>query len=164
MKKTTTRVLALYPFTRGFGYAVFEGREFAIDWGVKEVRIQKNARCLRATRELITFYKPTVIVLEDCGGYGSRRCTRIKHLIRDIRRIAEENRILVHSYSRGFVKEVFARFNATNKYEIATIVAKQFPEFTPRLPGERKIWMKEDPRMSIFDAAALALTFFYLDD
>jgi hypothetical protein len=34
------------------------------------------------------------------------------------------------------------------------------PELTARLPRVRKPWMSEDERMSIFDAAAMALTYF----
>ena len=37
------RVLAIQPTTRGFGFAVFEGPQEPIDWGVKEVRKNKNA-------------------------------------------------------------------------------------------------------------------------
>jgi hypothetical protein len=35
------------------------------------------------------------------------------------------------------------------------------PELAPRLSRFRKPWMSEDYRMSIFDAVALALTFFF---
>ena len=47
------------------------------------------------------------------------------------------------------------------KQEIAIAIAERFPELAPRLPRFRKPWMSEDYRMSIFDAVALALTFFF---
>ena len=47
------------------------------------------------------------------------------------------------------------------KQEIAIAIAERFPELAPRLPRSRKPWMSEDYRMSIFDAVALALTFFF---
>jgi hypothetical protein len=34
------------------------------------------------------------------------------------------------------------------------------PELAPYRPPRRKLWMSEDDRMAIFDAAALAATFF----
>jgi hypothetical protein len=34
------------------------------------------------------------------------------------------------------------------------------PEFAPRLPPERKIWLPEHANMSLFDAAILTLTYF----
>jgi len=59
------------------------------------------------------------------------------------------------------VKKVFAVFRANTKHEIAHAVAQQLPELAPRLPRFRKPWMSEDYRMAIFDAAALALTYFH---
>lgn len=164
MSKKKPRALALYPFTRGFGYAVFEGRASAIDWGLKEARKNKNVRSMKSMRELIEFYYPDVVVLEDYAGSGSRRCKRIERLIRDINRFASGRNIRVYRYSRGYVRDVFSDCGVTTKFEIARFISDQFPEFEPRLPRVRKIWMSEDPRMSIFDAASLALTFFYVED
>ena len=78
----TQLVCAIYPSTRGFGYAVFEGPHSLIDWGVTAVRgRQKNLASLRKVRELLAFYRPDVLVLEDYQGRGSRRAKRIQTLI-----------------------------------------------------------------------------------
>ena len=42
---------------------------------------------------------------------------------------------------------------------IAETIAKHIPAFDRYLPPPRKPWMSEDPRMAVFDAVALALTF-----
>jgi hypothetical protein len=47
-----------------------------------------------------------------------------------------------------------------SKYAIAEAIAKHLPAFERHLPPQRKPWMSEDSRMGIFNAAALALTFF----
>lgn len=47
-----------------------------------------------------------------------------------------------------------------NKYMIAAALAKQLPEFAPRLPTVRKIFKSEDYRVSMFDAAALGIAYF----
>jgi RNase H-fold protein (predicted Holliday junction resolvase) len=52
------RVLAIDPSTRGFGYAVIEGRESLIDWGVKETKTDKNRRSLELIADLIEQYEP----------------------------------------------------------------------------------------------------------
>ncbi|WP_156527887.1 hypothetical protein [Bradyrhizobium stylosanthis] len=39
-------------------------------------------------------------------------------------------------------------------------IAKHIPAFEQYVPPPRKPWMSEDRRMGLFDAAALALTFF----
>ena len=53
------------------------------------------------------------------------------------------------------------RGDAVTKYEIATAISQSLPEFPPQLPPERKIWLPEDYRMSIFDAVSLIFTHFY---
>src|SRR6188472_2272789 len=75
-------VFAVFPSARGFGYAVFEGPMSLVDWGVKGVRsIQKNGESLKKLRELLAFYRPDMVVLENCQGRGSRRAQRIQTLI-----------------------------------------------------------------------------------
>jgi len=154
-------VLAIDPSTRGFGFAVLEGPNRLIDWGVKETKTDKNRRTLKIIAELIDQYEPSVIVLEDYAGKGSRRCLRVAELIDEISKLAVRRKVKVRSISRADLRQSFADSGARTKYEIATAIAKRFPELAPRLPRFRKPWMSEDYRMSIFDAVALALTFFF---
>lgn len=154
------RVLAIDPATRGFGFAVLEGPDQLIDWGVKETKVNKNAKSLRLIENLIDRYQPSVIVVEDYEGKGSRRCPRIQKLINDISQLAAKKKVKVRSFSRARVKQAFSKSGASTKYEIAIAIAKRFPELSPRLPRFRKPWMSEDYRMSIFDAVTLGLAFF----
>jgi hypothetical protein len=48
----------------------------------------------------------------------------------------------------------------SNKYEVASALALQFPALASRLPPRRKCWQSEDYRMGIFDAAALGVAYF----
>lgn len=153
-----TRVLATDPSTRGFGFAVLEGPDRLIDWGVKETKTDKTRRSLQLIAALI---EPAVLVLEDYAGNGSRRCERVAGLIDEIRELAVKRKVKVKSFSRLHIKQAFAQSGAGTKYEIAMAIANRFPELAPRLPRFRKPWMSEDYRMSIFDAVALALTFFF---
>jgi hypothetical protein len=148
-------VFAVFPSARGFGYAVFEGPMSLVDWGVKGVRsIQKNAESLKKIRELFAFYRPDVVVLENCQGRGSRRAKRIQTH-------ATEERIATASFSRAEVRACFSSTGSTTKRRIAESIAREFPELEPRLAPVRKIWMSEDSRMNIFDAAALGMTYFH---
>jgi hypothetical protein len=151
-------ICAIYPSTRGFGYAVFEGPNSLVDWGVRAIRSrQKNLASLSKVRELLAFYRPDVLVLEDYQGRGSRRARRIQTLINLMTAHAAHGRISTASYSRSDVR---SSFGLTTKREIAEAIVREFPELEQRLPPVRKIWMSEDARMNIFDAAALAITFF----
>jgi hypothetical protein len=47
-----------------------------------------------------------------------------------------------------------------NKHTIAAVLAERLPELAPKLPTVHKIWMSENYRMSVFDAAALGVAYF----
>lgn len=157
---TMIRVLAVYPASRGFGYAVLEGPAELVDWGVKEARDNKSRRCQHQIRDLIERYRPMVLLIENHSvASGSRRCDRVKQLLRAIAAWATES-VEVRQISRHAVKRTFTAAGAFSKDEIAHLIARHLPELGFRLPPDRKPWMNEDPRMSIFDAVALALTYY----
>jgi Holliday junction resolvasome RuvABC endonuclease subunit len=153
--------LAIDPASRGFGFAVMEGQKTLVDWGVKRTRSDKKAETLLKVWKLIRHYRPRMLILENGNAKGSRRCKRVRKLLTDIRAMAENKRVKTRSVSLLLVKKVFLAFRATTKHQIAQVIATQLPELAPRLPRQRKLWMPEDYRMSIFDATALALTYFY---
>jgi Holliday junction resolvasome RuvABC endonuclease subunit len=157
------RALAIDPSTRGFGFAVLEGPERLVDWGVKETKVNKNVKSLKLIDDLIERYQPSVLIVEDYRGKGSRRCRRIQELINDISKLGSKKKIRVKSFSRVKVKQAFFESGAETKEDIALDIAKRFPELAPRLPRFRKPWMSEDYRMSIFDATALALSYLHFE-
>ena len=151
-------MLAVFSSTRGFGYAVFDGPKSLVDWGVKSVHCpQKNLESLLKIRELTAFYRPDVVVLEDYEGAGPRRAKRIRTLINLMAAYAVEEGMSTAYFSRAAVR---ACFRLETKRQIADAITQEFPELQPRMPPVRRIWMSEDRRMSIFDAASLAITFF----
>ena len=158
-KPNPKRVLAIDPTSRGFGFAVLESPAMLVDWGVKATRPKEEAKTLAKVLEVIRHYRPEIVVLEDHR--GSRRCERIQNLIDRICRLATAEGLKSRSIKASRVKDVFRTFRANTKFEIAHAVAQQLPELAPRLPPYRKPWMSEDYRMAIFDAAALALTYFH---
>lgn len=157
----TRRVMAIDPTSRGFGFVVLEGPDRLVDWAVVEIRKNKEDKCLQRMVDLIARYRPDVLALEDPKGRGSRRCSRVQKLLGRVERLADEGAILTRRFSRSKVRRAFSDSGAKTKYEIAVAIAKRFPELAPRLPRFRKPWMTEDDRMSIFDAASFALTFFH---
>lgn len=156
-------VFAMDPSSRGLGYAIFEGPRDPIDWGVKYTKTD-NAEGIRKVEEFINFYHPDVIVVEDVAGEGSRRCKRVARLIRDITKLAKKNGIPTYLYSRAEIRKTYSQFGARNKDQIARKIVEWMPSFLLRLPPERKTWMPEDSRMSIFDAVSLALMFYYEEE
>ena len=156
-------ILAIFPSVRGFGFALFHGAWVPLDWGFRHIEGDKNENAIDRVQSLIDEYAPNTLLLEDHAGAGSRRSTRVEALIDDLADLAEQKGITVARYSRDRIRECFAEFGATTKYEIAQAISRSLPEFPPQLPPERKIWLPEDYRMSIFDAVSLIFTHFYFE-
>ena len=156
--------LAIDPTSRGFGFALFEGPQTSLDWGVTDIRSQKNVVSFERIKKLISFYQPEVLILEDCSQTESRRCQRIHDLIDNIEKFTQSQKIPVVKYSPSRVQEVFSFFDVRTKHQIAEKICEWLPELSPRIPPKRKPWMPEDPRMAIFDAVALILTYYYLEE
>jgi len=156
----TQRVLAVYPVSGAFGFVVFEGPHNLIDWGMKSTRHTTDVRCIDLVKHLTSRYAPDAVVIEKVLDSDSRRSRRMKHLVKRIAKVGEREHIKVESVSRSQARELFGQDEATTKQQMAIAIAKQFPELYYSLPKPRKPWMSEDSRMSIFEAAALALTFY----
>lgn len=154
-------VLAVYPFSKGIAFVLFEGLATPFDWGVKEIKgQQKNAKSIDAVNRIIDRYQPEVLVIEDASVAGSRRDKRIRELYHMLAHMARAESIDLYRYTKKEVAACFAMAGARTKYDIARAIATQIPAFSHRLPRYRKPWMSEDPRQSLFDAAALAVTFY----
>lgn len=154
-------VLAISPSPRGFAFALFQGPERQVDWGVKEIRgADRDARVLKAVEDLFTLYQPQTLVVEETRTKESRRRLRNRALHKSIATLAERRGIVVVRYPRATVSQCFAPEGAHTRPEIATVIAKRIPAFAPLVPPVRKIWMGEDPRQSFFDAVALCLTYY----
>lgn len=151
------RVLAVAPTTRGFAYVVFESALAPFDWGSHGISgPRKNAKFLQRLEAIIERCHPQVIVLQDT----MRRRARIRTLSLAIRHMAASAQIDVHIYHRAAIRRCFAPAGARTKVEIAHAIARMIPALSHRLPPTRKIWMSEDRRQSLFDAAALGLAYY----
>jgi hypothetical protein len=155
-------VLAIYPQSRGFAFALFEGWLAPVDWGVQEVRGRdKNTDCLKRVDSVFALHAPDVLVLQDMSEHGTRRARRIKELNQLIAEHAERRAIPVSTYSRAQILERFADHHGMTKQRLAEAIAKYVPALNLYVPLERKPWMSEDARMGIFEAAALAWMYFH---
>ena len=157
------RVLALDLGTRGFGYAVMEGPHQLIDWGVREIRRNKTTVTLAKVQHLIDRYQPDNLVKEDYADQDKRRPERVRVLAKRVGEMAITAGTKVQTFCRSKVKEAFVGTEAVTRHEIATVLARWFPELTSRLPPKRKPWMPEHPQMGLFDAVSLAMTYFYFE-
>ena len=158
------RVLAVEPISKGFGYAVLEGPESLVDWGVKRSPRVSNDWCLRHVGDLLDQFHLDLVVIENAAAKRSRRSPRVRELLREIRRLARSRRVPTRTVSRRAVHRAFGSSERATKHRIATRIARRFPALVPKLPPPRKAWRSEDHRLAIFTAAALGLTFFHLEE
>ena len=93
-------------------------------------------------------------------GFGSVRAACSCSPAKLSKELADQKEIPAVQYSRTQAQRCFAQFGATTKLEIAVVIAEHIPAFERYVPPVRKPWMSEEARMGLFDAAALALTFF----
>lgn len=161
-RKNYQEVLAIDPMISGFAFAVLEQGGRLVDWGRKKTSsIDRNARCADGVTALIRTYRPDALVLEDCAGEGSRRCARVRALIRKLHTVASSESIPVESIPPRFLREICTGNSRATKHDVARTLATRLPELARHVPPVRKPWMTEDPRMSIFDAVALAVSVFH---
>lgn len=156
----TTRIFALDPTTKGFGYAVLETPFHLVDWGLAHISGEKESGAVARFESLLNQFRPDVVVLEDSAAPGSRRRPRVQKLLGKLREIARERGIAVHAVSRLAVIECFSSPDKrATKYSITKHLAETFPELAPKMPRRRKIYQSEDERIATFDALALAVTY-----
>jgi hypothetical protein len=153
-------VLAISPSTRGFAFFISLDPTDPIDWGIKEERgSQKNVRCLGAIKKLLRRYQPDIVVTEAYERHETKRGPRIRSLLRDVERHAAQEGATVVTYTRADVQRRFDTSRALSRPEIARRIAQEVPVLAMKLPPPRRIWMGEDPRQSLFDAAGLVMTY-----
>jgi hypothetical protein len=154
-----TRIFALDPTTKGFGYAILELPFRLVAWGVASVSGDKYAGALARFTKLLDHSQPHAVVLEDPDAPGSRRRHRVRQLIEALVKVARERGIAVYTVARKAVLDRFSSQDApATKYSIAQALADRFPELAAKLPPHRKAYMSQDERMAIFDAVGLAVT------
>jgi hypothetical protein len=152
-------VLAVHPTSRGFGWVLFESPLSAVDWGIASAKPGRNVRLVARFERLLKRYEPAVLVLEEFEGRHGR-VDRIQRLCRQFMHAAAWQGLETPVYRRSVIRTVFARVGASTRYEIARAVSHHIDVFGHRMPKKRKVWESEDARQSLFDAAALAMTYF----
>ncbi len=163
-KENLPLTFAIYPNTKGFGYAILEGPQKLLDHNMVVVSPVSNTKLLERIKKTLAFYKPKIVILQDPDCKLSRAGKRVRRLIDEIVECAEDMQLEVHKYSREKIRAVFAQFKASTKHEIAQVITNGLPELKHKKPTARKIWMNEHHYMGVFDAISLAYAHYYLSE
>ena len=151
-------VLAVHPTARGVGWVLFESPLAPVDWAV--IRTTKNPKSLALLERIVERYHPDTIVLEQFEHGATRRVGRIQRLCRSLIHLAANRQIVTNTYSRAAIRTCFASVGAITRHEIAQAIASHIDAFHPWLPPKRLVSRDQDARLSLFNAAAIALTHF----
>lgn len=154
-----TRILAIDPTTKGFGYAVLDLPKHLVAWGMAHVKGEKHTGAIFRFEALLDQFRPDAVVLENTTAPGSRRYPRVSELLETLGKIARERGIPVQTVSRLAVIAHFSKDETATKHSIAKTLAVDYPQLAEKVPRKRKIYQSEDERISVFDALSLAVTF-----
>jgi hypothetical protein len=152
------RVLAIDPTRVGFGFVVLEGTKL-LDWGLRSRGKTPATDSVARAAELMERSRPHILVIENTAAKECRRGDRAGRLLSQIAKAAVIHDCKTVRISRNEVCDFFSGHGGVTKRKIAEAIADSFPTLASRMPPPRRPWMREDERMSIFDAAALAITF-----
>jgi hypothetical protein len=153
-------ILAVALSSWGVGFAVIEGKDMLVDWGMTATKGDKNAAAVFEVEKLIAQYRPSVFVMEDVHAKDSGRSARIRSLAKRLRAVAARAKIKTAVMPRREIRKRFFADELGTKDALAVAVAEFFPEELRRLlPQKRQAWMNEHFRMAIFEAIAAALAF-----
>jgi hypothetical protein len=153
-------VFAVHPTARGFAWVLFENPKKPVAWAIVHARAGRNRHLASRFEALIDKYEPAVVVLEAFEGKGAARSERIQELCRMMVHEAEARAIDIPIFDREDVRTALAKYGVGTRDETARVLAEALHDFSHRKPRKRKLGDSEDVRQSLFDAAALALTYF----
>ena len=152
-------ILAVYPTSRGFSWILFEGPHKPVAWHNVHARPGRERHLLLRFRRILDRYEPSVLVLQSFDEAGSRRGPRIRRFCEAMMREASARGMDTPVFSREAIRMAFAEYGAASRSAIARVIASRIDDISHRLP-EWKFGYSEDGRHSLFNAAALAFTYF----
>jgi hypothetical protein len=160
MNTAKLRLLAIAIKARWLGFAVLEDGGLLFEWGMIYYS-KKPALQLRTAKgrlqTMIQRVSPSHVVLLQRESAPNLEIASIRALTRIVREIAAREGIPLAVLSRKTVRSMFHPEGAHSRSEIALAVVRNYPELGWKLPPERKLWMAEDPRMTLFDAVSAAI-------
>ncbi len=155
MKRSYTPILALEVRCHRLGFAVMEGREGLLEWGVE--RYSSPQSILRYVEPLISIFDPCVIVMRRTRHEKQNHRRQVNAALRVIRAEAARRSIQIETVTANDLKQALHP-SGRNKDHIAAAVARRFPELHWKLPRIRRPWISEGYNMILFDAVATAMT------
>jgi hypothetical protein len=124
-------------------------------------QLDKN-KLLSLMRKVLLIHGPATLVLEDCNSKYCRKGAQTKQLIRTIAAWAKKKGVQVKFYSREQIRDVFERWGAKSKYEIAEVLARNIESLKPIMFEKPKYPAREPNIEAVFSAVSLGAAHYFL--
>lgn len=110
-------ILGIDPTSRGLSFAVLEAPSYLVNWGSREATTKS---VLKKLDELLTHFKPDMLVLEDLTEEGARRRARAKREIQAMELLAFTRGVRVERVSRLAVRDTFAPGKTSTRWRLGS--------------------------------------------
>jgi hypothetical protein len=155
-------VLALDVRHSRLGYALFEGPNRLLDWGISGVPPRCNDRVGWTTRRmtaLLRYSSPEMIIVKR-PIRGSKAVNPSQPpILGSILEAIRAQTVPVAFLEIEDIRAAFRVFEARRKDDVASILVQMFPELFYCLPARRKKWQSEPHRMILFDAISVGFAY-----
>src|SRR6266404_2554116 len=159
IRDNSGRCIAVDVRPRSFGFVAVEGVA-VLDCGTRACGLSRSSECLgQRFQRILKTYAPLAVIIRTYRPSRIAGKDRRMSLAAALRAVARESKVAIVDMRPNAVRRFFRSRHARTKDEIARAVATLLPELAWKLPPRGKIWQGEHFRMSIFDAAAGALTY-----
>ena len=151
------RILAVEIRAARLGYAVLETPKQLCDFGALLFSTPRVARGRIA--RLLHRYQPAVLVLAGAGARYPRNMQSRRAIARIGKNEAKQRGIPSARISEKEFKTFFGQYFCRDKYDIAAVLAKWFPELAWRVPPPLDFYDPEPRQMLYFDSIALGIAY-----
>jgi hypothetical protein len=151
------RILAVEIRADRLGYAVFETPERLCDFGAAWFEAPGEARPRIA--RLLRLCRPSLLVLRGGTMRYPRNTRKRRHAARIVCDEAKKFGISIARITEPEFVAYFARHSCRDKYDVATVLAKWFPEVAWRVPARPKFYDPEPRSILYFDSIALGIAY-----
>tara|TARA_B100001146_G_scaffold224002_1_gene240219 strand:+ start:5213 stop:5713 length:501 start_codon:yes stop_codon:yes gene_type:complete len=158
------RIVSIYPYTRGFAYAVMDSALEVIESRLFDIKEYDHQKTMELSQNVILKHQPSIVILENTNCNYCRKGPRAKQLIRSIAAWVKRNEIDLQFISRVDIRDVFERWNAKNKYEIAEVLKRNIQDLQSFVMEKPKYPGREPNIEAIFSAVSMGVTHFFLQE
>ncbi len=157
------RTLSIYICTRGFSYAVMDNALTLIETNLISPKKFNGTKLLKKIKKVITSFGDVTLILEDHSSKSNRKGKRSKMINNKVYSWAKKRGIVVKTYSRDDVREVFSRWMAYTKYDIAQVLVKNIEGLKPFFFEPIKYPGREHNYEAIFTSVSLNEAYYFID-